>query len=134
MFGWLRKQTVPLSRSEKVAHQPPGEVFPWAKGWRLTALDEAMIAVPAAVLGDGETIGSVIHCDDGVRLNLPTVSHTTPGERITIWLQPDESVWLSRSCQGVVVPQSEGDTVARRFRLTEVATDGEPGATANSTG
>src|SRR5262249_7141311 len=35
MFGWFRK------RPEPVASQPPGEVFPWPKGWKLTALDEA---------------------------------------------------------------------------------------------
>jgi hypothetical protein len=121
MFGWFKKKPQPKAAGEKVAHQPPGEVFPWAKGWRLTALDEAIIAVPAAILSDSETIGSVIHCDDGVRLNLPTASQATPGERIMIWLQPGQSVWLSKSCQGVVVPQSEGDTAARRFRLTEVA-------------
>jgi hypothetical protein len=131
VFGWFRKKPEPPSAVEKVARQPPGEVFPWAKGWRLTALDEAMITVPAAILGDNEAIGSVIHCDDGVRLNLPTAPHATPGERITIWLQPGESVWLSKSCQGVVVPQSEGDTAARRFRLTEVAPDAEPGAAAD---
>lgn len=134
MFNWFRKKPEPPAADEKVAHQPPGEVFPWAKGWRLTALDEAMIAVPAAILGDNEAIGSVIHCDDEVRLNLPTAPHATPGERITIWLQAGESVWLSKSCQGVVVPQSEDDTAARRFRLTEVAPDAEPGAAADGGG
>ena len=106
-------------------------MFPWPKGWQLTALDEAIIAGPAAILGDNEPIGSVIHADEGVRLNLPTAPHATPGERIMIWLQPGESVWLSKSCQGVVVPQFEGDTAARRFRLTEVAADAELGATAD---
>jgi hypothetical protein len=96
-------------------------VFPWAKGWQLTALDEAIIAVPAGILGDSETIGCVIHCDDGVQLALPTASHATPGERIMIWLQPGQSVWLSKSCQAVVVSRTEGDTAARRFRVNEVA-------------
>ncbi|MBL8795876.1 MAG: hypothetical protein JNM56_18370 [Planctomycetia bacterium] len=128
MFGWFKKKPEPPVPGEKIAHQPPGEVFPWAKGWRLTALDEAIIAVPAAILGDNEAIGSVIHADEGVRLNLLTAPHATPGERIMIWLQPGESVWLSKSCQGVVLPQSDGDTAARRFGLTEVAQDAEPNA------
>jgi hypothetical protein len=128
MFGWFKKKPEPPAAGEKIAHQPPGEVFPWAKGWQLTALDEAIIAVPAAILGDDEAIGAVIHCDDGVRLNLPTAPHATLGERIKVWLRPGQSVWLSKSCQGVVVPQSEGDTAARRFRLNEVARPAEPNA------
>lgn len=130
MFGWFKKKPEPPAAEEKIAHQPPGEVFPWARGWQLTALDEAIIAVPAAILGDNETIGSVIHCVDGVQLNLPTASHAKTGERIMIWLQPGQSVWLSKSCQGVVVPQSEGDTATRRFWLIEVGEQAEPGAAA----
>jgi hypothetical protein len=131
MFGWFRKKPEPPATGEKIAHQPPGEVFPWARGWQLTALDEAIIAVPAAILGDNETIGSVIHCDDEVRLNLPTAPRSAPGERIMIRLQPGQSVWLSKSCQGVVVPQSEGDTAARRFRFAEVAQQAEQRAAAD---
>jgi hypothetical protein len=134
MFDWFKKKPEPPAAGEKVAHQPPGEVFPWPKGWQLTALDEAIIAVPAAILSDSEVIGSVIHCDDGVRLNMPTESHSTPGARIMLWLQAGQSVWLSKSCQAVVVPQSEGDTAARRFRLTEVAQQAEPGATPDPAG
>jgi hypothetical protein len=134
VFGWFKKKPESQSAEEKVAHQPPGEVFPWAKGWRLTALDEAKIAVPAAILGDNQTIGSVIHCDNGVRLNLPTSPHAKSGERITIWLQPGESVWLSKLCQGVVVPQFEGDTAVRRFRLTEVGQDAGQGASPSPAG
>ncbi|MCE9560865.1 MAG: hypothetical protein K8U57_02310 [Planctomycetes bacterium] len=134
MFGWSKKKTAPPAAGEKIASQPPGEVFPWATGWQLTALDEAIIAVPAAILDDNETIGSVIHCDESVQLNLPTASHAIPGERIMIWLQPGQSVWLSKSCQGVVVPRSEGDTTPRRFRLTEIARQAETGDAADGEG
>ncbi len=105
----------------KVAHQPPGEVFPWPKGWRLTALDEAILAAPAGILAENETIGSVIHCGDDVRLNLPTVPQTTPGARILIWLQAGQSVWLGKSCQAMVVPSKEGDASVRRFQLSQVS-------------
>ncbi|MFN8177765.1 MAG: hypothetical protein U0167_07555 [bacterium] len=120
MSGWIKKKPQATSTGEKIASQPVGELFPWPKGWRLTALDEAIIAVPAAILGDTETIGSVIHADEDARVSLPTAANATPGERIMIWLRPGESVWLSRSCEGVVVAQHRGDTAARRFRLTEV--------------
>lgn len=128
MFAWFKRKPEPRAAGEKLAHQPPGEVFPWAMGWRLTALDESIIAVPAAILSDHDTIGSMIHCDDGVKLKLPTTAHATPGERIMIWLQPGQSVWLSKSCQAVLVPQSEGDTAARRFRLNKVEHATESGA------
>jgi hypothetical protein len=121
MFGWLKKKPESPASGEKIAHQPPGEVFPWAKGWQLTALDEAILAVPAAILSDNETIGSVIHCDDGVQLKLPTSAHDSPGEQIMIWLKPGQSVWLSKSCQAIVVPESEGDTAVRRLRVAEIA-------------
>src|SRR5262249_49148708 len=107
MFGLFKKKPEPPPAGETGAHQPPGEGVPGAGGGQLTALEEAIVAVPAAILGDNETIGAVIHCDDGVRLNLPTAPHPTPDERILIWLQPGQSVWLSKSCQGVVMPQSE---------------------------
>jgi len=58
--------------------------------------------------------------DACVQLNMPTEPHTTPGVRVMIWLQAGQSAWLSKSCQAVVLPQSEGDTAVRRFQLTEV--------------
>ena len=120
MFGWFKKKPEPPA-TEKIAHQRLGEVFPWPKGWRLTAIDEAIIAVPAAIIGDNEVIGSIIHCGEEVRLNLPTEPHQTPGARIMIWLQPGQSAWLSKSCQAVVMPRREGDTGERRFSVVEVA-------------
>jgi hypothetical protein len=109
-----------MAEEPKVAHQPPGEVFAWPKGWRLTALDEAILAVPAAILADTETVGSVIQCEDEVRLRLPTGAHTDPGARILIWLLAGQSVWLTKSCQAIVVPSGEGDKAARRFQLSQV--------------
>jgi hypothetical protein len=120
MFGWLKKQLKPPP-DEKVAHQPPGEVFPWPKGWQLTALDEAILAVPAAILGDNEVIASVIHADDAVRINMPTEPHSMPEALIMLELLAGQSVWLSKSCDAFVVPQREGDSVVRRFKVSKVA-------------
>jgi hypothetical protein len=125
MLGWFKKKPGPELASGKQVLQPPGEVFAWPKGWQLTALDEAILAVPAAVIGDREIIGSVIHCHDDVRINLPTGTHSTEGARIMLWLKPGQSVWLSKSCDAVVVANGEGDTVGRRFRVTEVTPHAE---------
>jgi hypothetical protein len=122
VFGsFKRKPDSPAAG--QVAHQPPGEVFPWPKGCQLTALDEVILAVPVAILTDSEDIGSVIHCGDDVRLNIPTGPLSTSEARIMLWLQAGQSVWLSKSCQAVVVPQSEGDMAARRFRVTQIEPD-----------
>ena len=131
MFGWFKKKPEQAATDKTVAHQPPGEVFAWPRAWQLTALDEAILAVPAAIISDSEVIGSVFHCDDGVQLNLPTEPQSTPGARIMLRLQPGHSVWLSKSCQAVVLSQFEGDTAPRRFRLTEIAQQAESDAATN---
>lgn len=123
MFGWFKKRRAASSVGETIASQPPGEVFPWAKGWRLTAIDEAVVMVPAQVLSNDEPIGSVIQCSDNVRLNLPTDSPHSLEARILIWLQPGQSVWLTKSCQAMVLPSNENDKAVRRFKLSKVASD-----------
>jgi hypothetical protein len=128
MFGWLKRKKDPAPPTERAAHQPPGEVFPWPKGWRITAIDEAVIAVPAAILSANDVIGSVIHCDDEVRLNLPVDASVT---QIQIWLKPGQSVWLSKSCQAVVLAMQEGDAALRRFTLAEVGPNAKPSAPAD---
>ncbi len=100
--------------------QPPLEVFPWPKGWRITAVDEAIIAVPELIMSDGEEIGSVIHGDDDVRIGVPGESSPQKGH-ILLWLRAGESVWLSKSCEALVVPEFRGDTRARRFLLSRVS-------------
>lgn len=72
MYGWSKKKSEPPPFDEKIAHQQPGDLFPWSKGWHLTTLDEAIIAVPAAILGGSGPIGSVIRGDDRQRRNIPT--------------------------------------------------------------
>lgn len=109
-----------MAEEPKVAHQPPGETFTWPQGWQLTALNEAVLAVPAAIVADTETIGSVIHAGDEVRLNLPTSPHSDPGASILIWLLAGQSVWLAKPCQAMVVPSHEGDREVRRFLLSQV--------------
>src|SRR3978361_2209769 len=97
LFNWLRKKATPTTTAEPVATQPPGEVFPWPKGTTLTSLDEAMIALPKAILGPYETIGSVIRGDNAMEINIP--DH---GETLYLRLRPGMSVTVSKSCQAVV--------------------------------
>ena len=109
-----------MSQDAKTAHQPPGQIFPWPKGWKLTALDEAILAIPAAILSDNDIIGSVIHAEDDVRLHLPTGRENEASNLIQIFLKPGQSVFLTKSCQAFVVPVYDGDDKKRRFNLSKV--------------
>ena len=93
-----------------LAHQPPGEVFPWPEGTDLTALDEVVIALPVALFGEHEPIGSVVFCPDGAELNIPP-----QGDRFYLRLRPGMSVRLTKSCQACVIAE---DTEPRRFKVS----------------
>ena len=114
VFSWLRRlierfASVLDSRPPKrIACQPPGEVFPWSKGVTLIALDAVVFAIPAAILEPHETIGSVIHGDDAMELNIPD------GDRIYLRLQPGMSVWLTKSCQACVIAE---DRTPKRVQI-----------------
>jgi len=109
-----------MSEPAKIAHQPPGVVFPWPKSWKLTALDEAILVIPSAILSNDEVIGSVIHCDDEVRLNLPTGHESESDALMLIKLKEGQSVFLSKSCQAMILPNYEGDKAKKCFTFTYV--------------
>jgi hypothetical protein len=126
MLSWFKKSRPELT-SGKQCSQPPGEVFPWPKGWQLTAVDEVILVLPAALIDDRETIGSVIHCHEDARISLPTEPQSsTEGARIMVWLKPGQSVWLSKSCQATVAPNGKADKMHRRFHVVEIAPQTEP--------
>lgn len=116
IFGWLRKLRTQRALHETIAHQSPCVPFAWPKGCQLTALDKTIIAVPGAILADEEPIGVVIHADDDVKLSM----QNDAGAPIKLWLRAGNSVWLAKSCEAIIVPQFEGDTRARRFRIAKI--------------
>jgi hypothetical protein len=84
----------------KLAFQPPGIPFPWPRLTRLLVLEDTVLAIPAAVLSNGEKIGDVIHSDVDAEIRLPA----TPSDTlIHLRLKAGMSIWLSKSVQGVVV-------------------------------
>src|SRR3954447_10073228 len=110
MLGWFRKPATPSGAPDPIAKQPAGEVFPWPRDTTLTALDEAVLALPKAILGPSEVIASVIRGDDDMQISIPEV-----GDRLFLRLQPGMSVSLSKSCQACVVSD---DGQPRRFRVS----------------
>ena len=96
---------------EMIASQPPGQVFPWPQGTALTALDEATIALPMAIFGKDEPIGSVVLGPKDMQINIPK-----NGKTFYIRLQPGMSVSLAKSCQARVVAD---DKQPRRFKISK---------------
>jgi hypothetical protein len=113
VLSWFRRKVSPTRTTDPVATQPPGEVFPWPRGTTLTSLDEAVLALPRAILGPEETIEAVIRGDDDMEINIPD-----KGELIYLRLRPGMAVTLSKSCQAVVVSD---DKKSKRFRVTSIA-------------
>jgi hypothetical protein len=114
VFAWLRKKATPTVTSEQpMATQPPGEVFPWPRSTTLTSLDETVLALPKAILGPDEPIGSVIRGDDAMEINIPE-----QGEVLYLRLRPGMSVTLSKSCQAVVVSDNKKP---KQFRISVTA-------------
>jgi hypothetical protein len=107
-----------MSKTDGIANQPPGKVFPWLKGTKLVALDDLTLAIPAAVLREDEQIGSVILGDDDMDIKLPTVPLTTPGALIFLRLKTGMTVRLAKSCQAMVVAE---DNSPRRIRVIPAA-------------
>src|SRR5262245_40247461 len=108
MFGFFKKKSEMQAKSaDAVAHQPPGQIFPWSQ---VTALDEAVIALPTAIFGKDEPMGSVVLGPADMEMQIPK-----EGDTFLIRLQPGMSVSLARSCQARVVAD---DGQSRRFRIS----------------
>ncbi|HEX4590497.1 MAG TPA: hypothetical protein VH120_11240 [Gemmataceae bacterium] len=114
MFGWLRQLLAASKPNQVVAKQPPGHVFPWPKGTVLTAVDDVVFALPLAVFGDDEAIGSVLHGPKEMEINIPLEGNT-----FYIRLSSGMSVSLTKSCQACVVAN---DGRPRRIKVSMPAT------------
>jgi hypothetical protein len=111
MFGFFKKKpAAPAKTAEAIASQPPGVIFPWPQGIVLTALDEATIALPMAIFGKDEPIGSVVLGPADMQMSIPK-----EGDTFLIRLQPGMSVSLAKSCQARVVAD---DGQPRRFKIS----------------
>ena len=102
LFNLFRKRSSESGNSWIRAQQIPGEPFPFGKGAVLKPESETYIAIPQAAVSGGETIGSVILCDDDAEIAL--------NEEKAIWvvkLQPGMSFSLNKSCQLMVLGDDE---------------------------
>jgi len=117
MFSEILKRLLRTNTAERIATQPFGETFPWLKDVTLTALDDVVIAFPAALIGEQEAIGTVIHCDnDDARISILGGPHHSNQDYIYLNLRAGMSAYLSKSSQAAVVSE---DKKAKRFRITD---------------
>jgi hypothetical protein len=105
MLNWLRRKK-DQDRAWVTAVQPPNEAFPFPKGMKLRAKEVTTIALPKALIGDDETIGSVLHCDEDAEFGM-----NPEQELILVRLQPGMTMSLSRSSEAILVA-SDGRTQA----------------------
>jgi hypothetical protein len=110
MFNRSRKPKLSSNESEEIATHPPGEVFRWPKGARLTAIDMLILALPKALFQCGETMSSVIDAEHGMNIALPPDS-----DNVYLYVQPGTSVTLKKSSQAYLVAN---DKNPRRMRIT----------------
>jgi hypothetical protein len=97
MLNWLKrnkdKQSVWVS-----AVQPPNEPFPFPKGMKLRAKEETTIALPKALIQEGEPIGSILICDDDAEFGV----HSEQDVYI-VKLQSGMTMSLTRSAQAILL-------------------------------
>jgi len=107
-----RNRNIKALSDETVFSQPPGKIFRWTKGTKITAIDMVIIAVPKALLSSGgETISSVIEADDEMNVAIPPDS-----DKIFLYVQPGMSVTLKKSSESYIVAN---DDTPRRIRMTK---------------
>lgn len=109
MFSWFRQKPKQEQQDQSIISQLPGVEFPWPAGAVLTALDELVLALPTAMLGDRPMSDSVFGAD-GMQVNLPP-----DGDTFYIKLMPQMSVSLAKACESYVVAD---DKRPRRMRVT----------------
>lgn len=110
MFGWLKRKPPPTLNGERIASQPPGEIFPWSKGVILTAVDELVLALPRGLIDKGRPIGEFLFGPDDMEISIPP-----EGDTIFVRLAPGMSIRLAKSVQSYVVAE---DKNPRKVKVT----------------
>jgi len=98
MFNWLKKKTAGTQQSWVRVQQVPGTTFPFPKDAKLRPHEEVILALPSAVIAEGEQIGSILLCDDDAELSL--------NDKVGAWyvtLKPGMTFSLARPCEIMLI-------------------------------
>jgi len=101
----IRKLVTRIFRKEnkwKRGLQEPNEPFCLCAGVKLRAVDEMIITLPTAILGENEPIGSVIKCDDDAKINMPQNDNN-----FYVWLKPGMEISLTKSCEVMIASEDK---------------------------
>jgi hypothetical protein len=114
MLNWLKrnKDNQPAWIG---AVQPPNEPFPFPKGMKLRAMEETTIALPKALIQDGETIGSILICDEDAEFGIHTEQ-----DLCLVKLQSGMIMSLTRSSQAMLLAS---DGRARPVEIQQAPTE-----------
>ena len=98
MLNWLKQKFTGEQQKWQRAQQVPGVKFPLPKGSRLRPEEEVVLALPAAIIGGNETMGSVFLCDNNAEIML--------NEKAGAWyvkLKAGMTFSLAKSCEVVLI-------------------------------
>ena len=97
MLNWLKRNRN-VQPAWVSAVQPPNEPFPFPKGMKLRAKEETTIALPKALIQDGEPIGSILICDDDAEFGIHSEQDV-----YMVKLQRGMTMSLTRSSQAILI-------------------------------
>lgn len=100
-----------VARQGRSATQPPYEVFKLPAGVTLIADEEIILALPRAMIGEHEVIGSVIQVDDKAQFSL-----NDKQDLILLKLRQDMRVTLTKHAEVFLVTSGPNDRRPRRLR------------------
>jgi hypothetical protein len=114
MLNWL-KRNKDKQPGWIGAVQPANEPFPFPKGMKLRATEETTIALPKALIQDGETIGSILICDDDAEFGMHSER-----DFYLVKLQSGMIMSLARSSQAMLLAS---DGRARHVEIQQAPTE-----------
>ena len=89
--------------NDGIATQSPNSVFRWPSGVTLTAIDELALILPGKVIGESETIQSVLEGSDDMQLKLEFFEDGNSVKFVIVKLQPEMWVRVTRACEAKVI-------------------------------
>ena len=98
MLNWLKQKIKGGGPDWRRVQQLPGTTFPFPKSAKLRPEEDVILAVPAALISDTETIGSVLMCDAAAEIAL--------NEELEVWyikLKRGMTFSLAKSCEVMLI-------------------------------
>ncbi len=96
---------------DTVVSQPPGEIFLWPEGMKITAIDMVIIALPKMLFQGDQIMSSLVDADKEINVAIPTGS-----DNIFFYVKPGMALTLKKSSELFIV---SNDHKPRRIRINK---------------